>query len=273
MIYHDSHLHTHFSPDSKENLENIVSSAIQRGLKEICITDHLDFSRESPEQRTLLSLETYLKEILELQDRHKKELSIKVGVEIGLQPHLELDYLKAYPFDFIIGSAHEVGLYDVSESGYWEGLSEAEGYERFFERSLHYFTHFDEHFCIAAHLDYISRYSPRHYPDQEGLKIENYGEQITAILEHLIKKERGIEINTSGFRYNEERVYPHLFVLKRYKELGGKILTIGSDAHQAEHLAMDFETAETVAKRAGFSHYTTFSQQKPEWHSFDERTY
>ena len=91
----------------------------------------------------------------------------------------------------------------------------------------------------------------------------DYADIIDEILKLLIEKEKGLEVNSAGLKYGLPFAHPHPDVLKRYRELGGEIITIGADAHKPEHIAYDFAKAEEILKSCGFKYYTEFFEQKP----------
>ena len=83
------------------------------------------------------------------------------------------------------------------------------------------------------------------------------------ILKYLIEHGKGIELNTSGLKYGLPFAHPHSDILKRYRELGGEIITVGADGHKPEHIAYDFDKVSGILKDCGFKYYTEFSERKP----------
>ena len=128
------------------------------------------------------------------------------------------------PFDFVIGSTHVINGLDVSDSRFFEGKTKKEAYTEYFENVL---ENAKLHDCynVYGHLDYINRYS--HYEDN-SLEYEDYSDIIDEILKVLVSKGKGLDINTSGYRYGLGRTNPQLDIVKRFKELGGEIVTVGS---------------------------------------------
>ena len=115
-------------------------------------------------------------------------------------------------------------------------------------------------FCVYGHIDFISRYGI--YKDN-SLKYRDYSDLIDEVLKTLINKNKGIEINTSGYRYKLNQTYPQYDILKRYKELGGEIITIGSDAHTPDYVGDHFEVAYEMLVKSGFKYITRFKNLKP----------
>ncbi|MCR4892397.1 MAG: histidinol-phosphatase HisJ family protein [Lachnospiraceae bacterium] len=191
------------------------------------------------------------------------DLEVLFGVELGLQPQLvpfSREYAASYPFDFIIGSSHVVKKQDPAFSAYFERFStEKEALMAYFEEELLCAQKFDE-FDVYGHLDYAARYAPS---GKDVFSYRKYADVLEEILKTLIDKGKGIEINTGGFRKSIHRSNPHPDILKRYRELGGEIITVGSDAHRVEDVAADFARAEKILREGGFTHYTLFRQRKP----------
>ena len=109
-------------------------------------------------------------------------------------------------------------------------------------------------------MDFVTRYGG---PKYRGLNYKENFDRIDAILKKLIEKGKGIEINTSGFRYKEDRFYPCADIVKRYYELGGEILTIGSDAHVKEYLTMDFKLVYDFLESIDKKYITSFKGMQP----------
>ena len=261
-IISDFHLHTIFSEDSETPMETMVLSAIRRGLKTICFTEHLDLDFP-PEYGTFsLDLNAYTTELFRLQSRYEKDIEILLGIEFGMQPHLweqYLDITNYYPFDFIIASQHLLDRADPYSPRYWQGKNEQECYKAYFTQMLSNLQTMKSYDTLG-HLDYIVRYGPnknKHY------SYETYAACIDPILEYLIRHEKCLEVNTAGLKYGLGHPNPEESVLRRYLELGGTLITIGSDAHRPEHIAYDFEKAEDILRSLGFQSYTIFRQRKP----------
>lgn len=110
-------------------------------------------------------------------------------------------------------------------------------------------------FQTLGHLDYVVRYGKSR---EKEYSYTDYADIIDEILKLLIEKEKGLEVNSAGLKYGLPFAHPHPDVLKRYRELGGEIITIGADAHKPEHIAYDFAKAEEILKSCGFKYYTEF---------------
>lgn len=260
----DVHMHSQFSGDSNAPLESMISSAIEKNLGGICFTDHLDIDYPDDPELFLLDLPNYTSSIAALRDKYANTFPIRLGIELGLQPHLgELhkDILSQYPFDFVIGSSHVVHGFDPYYPKFYEGREEKSCYREYFESILENIQAFHD-FDVYGHIDYIVRYGPTR---NEHYNWKDYQDIIDEILRLLIQKGKGIEINTGGFKYGLEHPNPTEAILARYKELGGEILTLGSDAHAPEHIAYDFHKIPAILAESGFKYFTVFKNRKPEF--------
>jgi len=262
MHYSDYHLHTEFSGDSNQNIEQLVEWGISLGLKEMAITDHFEYDIVGMTDEFVLDLPKYVDKVLELKYKYKSKINIKLGVEIGSQLHLK-DYfereLKDYPMDIIIASSHSIEKVDLYFCKVQEGRTKDQVQDLYFETLLQMVNIYDN-FSIVGHLDYVTRYGGEKY---RGLNYNRQKDIIDQILRQLIEKGKGIEINTSGFRYKEDRFYPLKDIVKRYFELGGEIISIGSDAHKYKDMVAYFDIAYDYLKYLGINYITTFEKLQP----------
>ncbi len=266
MIQGDFHMHTEFSTDSSASVRSMLDASAARGLHTVCITDHLDMDYPPDEELGAdpfrLDLDTYFQELSALKDEYRGKLDVRIGVELGLQPHLGKAYEKLtekYPFDFVIGSLHLIHGMDPYYGKIFEGRTDAEVYrEAFLEtaRCLENVSAFD----VLGHLDYVVRYGRR---QAQEYSWREFADEIDEILRLLISSGKGLEMNMAGIKYGLEFANPHPDVLRRYRELGGEIVTVGADAHRPEHAAYDFEEAGEILKTCGFRYYAEFAGRKP----------
>lgn len=259
MILADVHTHSSFSSDSDEPLREMARAAVEKGLKTLCITEHQDFDYPT-EGEFMLNVPAYREELFRVRGEFADRLEILFGVELGLldyaAPRL-YEFAKSSDFDLIIGSAHQVDGLDPYYPEYFDKMGDRNGISHFFDAMLSSVKAFDD-YDILGHLDYIVRYS--HAKSYDPL---DYREVIDEILKTVISSGKGIEINSNGI---STIGYPHPnpFVLSRYKELGGEIVTIGSDAHERTRVAADFDRAEQALRQAGFEYYAVFRKRRPE---------
>ena len=255
----DCHMHTCFSDDSDTPVEAMADRAIALGMERIYITDHHDIG--FPRGEFWLDTVPYLEKLEKVKEDYRGRLDIHIGVELGIQSHLceEISsYASRYPFDYIIGSVHLVEGKDPDLRDELD-MTDEEMYREYFQSTLETVKKV-QCFQSLGHLDYIVRYGPnknKHY------SYETYAACIDPILEYLIRHEKCLEVNTAGLKYGLGHPNPEESVLRRYLELGGTLITIGSDAHRPEHIAYDFEKAEDILRSLGFQSYTIFRQRKP----------
>ncbi len=257
----DFHVHTSFSYDSESAPEKMIQAAIQKGLRTICITEHHDLDFVEP---ATTDFEMYWPTLIKLQEVYKDKIEILIGMEFGMQSHLGRvcdELAKKYPFDFIIGSIHIFDGYDPYYPDYFQKVEDEEGYRRAFELTLEGLRATKE-IDVLGHMDYITRYGTKR---EEAYSYAKYADSIDAILRYLIENGKGLEVNTGGWKYGLSFAHPHQDVLKRYRELGGEIITIGSDAHKPEHVAYDFDRVKAYLEACGFAYYTEFRNRTPKF--------
>lgn len=272
MIQADMHMHTWFSTDSEACPCDMADEAVRKGLKTICFTDHFDKDDLEWGEEGIFDVDAYFVEMQKLQEEYAGKLNIRIGIELGLRTYLK-DYYeeltKKYPFDFVIGSVHNVPykkdaegniLYtDPAAEKLFTDRTDKEAYRLMMETTLEN-VRTSECFQTLGHLDYVVRYGKSR---EKEYSYTDYADIIDEILKLLIEKEKGLEVNSAGLKYGLPFAHPHPDVLKHYRELGGEIITIGADAHKPEHIAYDFAKAEEILKSCGFKYYTEFFEQKP----------
>lgn len=262
MMRADVHMHSNFSHDSEFTPEQMILGAIEKKLEVICFTDHFDKDNVAWGDEDVFEPEEYFRVLPPLREKYKDRIAVRIGVEIGLQPHLNEEYrafTKAYPFDFVIGSVHSAGGYDIAHGELFEGRSDEEVYRLILEEMLED-VRVTEDFDVLGHLDYMTRYGRE---KEKAYSYQKFAGIIDEILKTLMEKGKGIELNMAGIKYGLPFAHPHPDVLKRYRELGGEIITVGSDGHRPEHLAYEFQKATELLTACGFKYYTEFSGRRP----------
>lgn len=262
-MFSDFHMHTNFSGDTDTPVSAQIERAISLGMKEICITDHHDHDVVSPIDFTL-DIKAYLPYLAEIQRIYADRIRVNIGIELGLQTHIKeyLDQLLlSHPFDFVIGSCHFIDGIDPFFSEFFEGRTEREAYERFFEVTLERLRTLDC-FDSLGHLDYVVRYGPA---KNRNYSYAAYRDYLDPILKILVEKGKGLECNTGGFKHKLGHPNPTEEILTRYRELGGEILTVGSDAHVPEHVGYEFDKLKRILQNCGYRYYTVFHERKPEF--------
>lgn len=259
MFRADYHTHSSFSLDSDAPMENMIISAISKGLNEIAFTDHVDFDKRYP----FTDYNKYIPVIMNYREKYKDRIHIVFGVEIGLENQWAdkiNPFSRGFPFDFIIGSSHATKKYDLyfDQKEFFCTRTKEEAYNTYFEEIYKNILACDN-FNVYGHLDFVSRYGM--YKDNT-LEYKDYSDIIDTILKELIFRNKGIEVNTSGFRYGIDNTYPSLTILKRYKELGGEIITCGSDSHTVSGVGAYIDYAYELVKSVGFKYISVFREQK-----------
>lgn len=273
----DYHLHTIYSDDSIYEMEDVIKDGIRKGINELCFTDHVDYGikRDVGDPRGPVYLNgqpisnvdypRYYEEYLTLKEKYKDQITLKLGLEFGIQVHTIPDYealFKSYPFDFIILSIHQVDDLEFWTGDFQKGKTEKEYYERYYKELYDVVKNY-KNYSVLGHMDLIKRYD-----DHDGYdSFNNHKKVITDILKTVIKDGKGIEINTSSVRYEIGDLTPSRDILKLYLELGGTIITIGSDSHKEEHLGAYIEETKKELKELGFKQYYTYNKMIPEFHN------
>lgn len=261
---YDMHMHTHFSGDSEASPASLAQKACDIGLAGICFTDHLDIDYQETPGLFDLDLPAYKKEISLIKQQFAGKLEIGWGIELGLQPYLtekNSRIIAENAFDFVIGSTHVVKQIDIYYPPFYEGRKEDDCYLEYFEEALKN-AQSDVDFDVFGHLDYVIRYGPN---KNRFYSYQKFSDVIDEILRTLISRGKGIELNMAGFKYGLGHAHPTMDTLKRYKDLGGEIITIGSDGHAPEQIAWEFQKAPEILKEAGFEYFTTFKNRKPDF--------
>ena len=274
-MFVDYHVHTDYSDDSDYPMEDVVKDAIRLGMDEICFTDHVDYGAkvdwDSGEEipycngHAMVNVDypAYVEEIRSLGERYGRRLAIKMGLEFGMQKHTIPQFealYRRYPFDFIILSVHQ-----IEDKGFWsqefqQGRTQKEYNERYYEELLYLVRHY-QNYSVLGHLDLVLRY------DKQGIYPFHYVKHyVEEILAEVIKNGKGVEINTSSHRYGVADSTPSKQILTMYHEMGGEILTLGSDSHAPAHLGTYMEESKKLLKEIGFRSFCTYEKMQPVFH-------
>ena len=268
----DFHVHSVHSGDSDASMEAQVCAALRAGLSGLCFTDHYDMNYPYSSYPELekdcfeLDMESYYTDFLRIRKLYGERMNLNFGIELGIQagegPLLNA-FLNAHPeLDFVIGSTHLIHGKDPYYTSYFEGRDESAAYREYFEALLQNIREFHS-FDVCGHLDYVVRYGPN---QDRAYSFRMYSGIIDEILRLLLQYGCGLELNTSPLKKGCRECNPCSDILKRYRELGGEIITVGSDAHTPEVIGNSFALAAQVLTACGFRYYTTFSGRKPDFH-------
>lgn len=289
MMFADYHIHTYYSDDSTYPMEQVVKDAISKGITDLCFTDHVDYGikedadKLTPEQRQELKVKlqnpnvpqynvdypAYVAEYQDLKEKYADKINLKLGMEFGLQIHTIPQYQKlfnSYPFDFIIMSCHQVENKEFWTQEFQQGRSQDEYNQRYYDEILEQVKNYHD-YSVLGHLDLIARY------DKAGIyPFAKIQDKIAEILKIVIADGKGIELNTSSVRYKihnaqgEQELTPSREILALYKELGGRIITTGSDSHKPEHLGAYIAEQSQELLKLGFKEICTFEKMQPIFH-------
>lgn len=268
-ILADYHLHSSFSGDSQANIDDIVAKALSNGFTHLCITDHLDLdyqiTKETPKGMFDLDVPAYVKGIREYQEKYAGKIIMPLGIEVGMQEHLfekNTAIVESQDFDFVLASSHLMQGFDPCFMPEDVHMTDEEMYRAYFEEELRNIKMF-QNFDVYGHIDYVIRYGVSKDQNYSYKKYEEiFEEMITAILQ----KGKGFELNTAGIRKGLKQMHPSMEFLKRYRERGGEIITVGSDAHVPGDIGAGFGQAAELLKECGFEYYCTFEKRKPTFH-------
>lgn len=271
----DYHVHTHFSDDSVYPMEQVVRDAIDRGLGELCFTDHVDYGVKADwdsgaeilyrhgEPLANVDYPRYVEEIRRLRGLYGDRITLKMGLEFGVQTHTipQFEALFArYPFDFILLSIHQVEDKEFWTQDFQRGRTQREYNERYYEELLEVVRAY-KNYSVLGHMDLIKRY------DEAGIyPFEKTKDLAAEILKAVIADGKGIEVNTSSHRYGLDDSMPSVRLLELYRDLGGTIVTIGSDSHAPEHLGAYIQEAKDQLKALGFRSFCTYEKMEPVFH-------
>lgn len=264
MYKADYHMHTEYSLDSQVALEDQVKQAIALGFDEIVITDHHEADPAAEEYALETDITDYIINFNKIKEKYKNKIILKLGAEIGYEPRGQEvieEFIKSNPFEFIICSLHSLEGEDLYFGKFFKNKAKIDAFRAYFQGIKDCINQF-QNFDVFGHLDFVCRYG--NYPNTD-LNYLDYKDIIDQILILLINNSKGIELNTSGIRYGVGHMHPRFEIIKRYRELGGEFITIGSDAHYARDVGAEYKQAGQLLKQAGFEYFTIFNQRKPEF--------
>lgn len=252
----DYHAHSLYSFDGECPMEEMVAAAAERGLTELCFTDHLDFDGPVPH------VPDFAARRAEMDGIHRRfpQVEILLGAEVSLKDDAcaarTRSALQAAEPDFVLGSVHTVDGVDVWADHYYTGLSKEVAYRRYLEAVARELPTFPE-LNVLAHYDFVAKYAP--YPDR-SVTLDLAPEAFECIFRWLLDHGKGLEINTASW----QQAPPWgLDILRRYRELGGEYVTIGSDTHGSERVGARIGEALELARTAGIPCIATFRKGVP----------
>lgn len=258
----DYHLHTRHSMDGRQTMDELCRSMLEKGVEEICLTEHIEPGHPDPTLDLPPVWPEYLMEVEQMRVKYPA-LTIRAGVEIGDNPVLR-DQIKAdmdkLPLDFRLLSLHLVNGVDCYEvADYFGGKTRAQAYREYAEakaESILDWTDFDS----VAHIGYAAKFSAYTGPER-ALVYDDAPDVFDAILRHIIGLGKCLEVNTSGYATTGD-TFAHSSILRRYIDLGGELFTFGSDSHDAARNYQDIERAKDMVRALGGKYQASFCQRK-----------
>ena len=285
-MYEDYHIHTEFSDDSREPMENQIERAIELGLEEICFTDHVDYGiKKDWEEGNIewrrgdgmsydaskadplanVNYREYFGKLLRMKETYRDRIRIRQGLEFGIQTGTVPQYEKLWErygdqMDFALLSMHQVDNKEFWNQEFQSGKTQKEYNLAYYQEILKVMRQF-RHYSVLAHLDLIIRY------DKNGVfPFSEVRDIVAEILRTAIEDGKGIEVNTSSWHYGLSDTQPSREILQLYRDLGGRIITIGSDAHTTRYLGDHIKDAQEILKGIGFTEICTFDHMNPLFH-------
>ncbi|MGM9742037.1 MAG: histidinol-phosphatase HisJ family protein [Candidatus Cryptobacteroides sp.] len=271
---YDNHNHCQFSFDGgRTSVEASARSAAEKGLEGICFTDHCDFY--VPPMKA--EHEECVPEVFEVEARDREidrvngilseefpGFRIFKGIEIGLQKSEREKisaHLAEFSFDEVIASVHYLDGTDPFWGGYYEGKDWKTAYGHYLETLYEEMVWLGDRFDIMGHYDYVARYAP--YP-QCSILLKDFPDVMDEILRYLAENGKALEINTKTYQSYSGRVpEPDRDILRRFRELGGEMLSFGSDSHDAGHVGFNFGRMSGFVKSCGYRYAVHFEKRKP----------
>lgn len=259
----DYHVHTSYSPDSKMEPEEAIRAAIEAGVSEICFTEHMDLGHHMELYDRAPDFVGMEETISRLQKKYP-EIGIRKGIEVGYisdTAKQTAEVLDGQKFDFVLLSTHCADGLDCGLPESKRGRDKITAYKRYLETVYDSVVddRLTEYYDCISHIGYIAK--GLHY-EENSFPYELFPELMDKILSEIIKKGKGIEVNTSGIDRGGH-VLPHPSIIRRYRELGGRIITIGSDAHKSEKVGAYIKEAIAIVAEAGFQEITLFQNREP----------
>lgn len=275
----DYHVHTGFSDDSTYPLRQVALDAVRLNLDELCFTEHVDYGVkpewnqpdgarfEDGHPVTNCPYVPYLDELDRVREELRGKVTLRAGLELGVQTSTigenhALVRTLGERLDFVICSIHQVDNLEFWNGDFQRGRTQEEIHRAYYEELLGVVERFRD-YTVLGHLDLIRRYDPfGDYP------FENVRDVVAEILLRVIDDGKGIEVNTSGIRYGLDDFQPSRQVLELYRDLGGTVVTVGSDSHRPEHLGSYLRLAYRELAELGFEGVWTFERREGVPHRF-----
>ncbi len=267
MILTDFHTHSKCSVDGTASMYDMAFAAFRKGISIMCITDHVDLDDYETGKRKhdcFGNWEEMLRQYAEARERLQDKIDLRLGIELGEASHNPGDSVRiaqTESLDFIIGSMHNVkDMPDFFCIDYKSPQHCKELIEKYIEE------HFElvrlGCFDVLGHIGYTKRYMKRKGFD---IGLVGYEDRLGELFRLVSESGKGIELNTSGLRDGTDTAFPEKSILKLYREMGGEIITVGSDSHRTADVGANIQDGYELLREAGFKYITVFKDRKPEF--------
>lgn len=283
----DYHVHSEFSDDCRAPMDEQIRSGLRASLDEICFTEHVDYGikkdwtepdleyvpgaelgipSEPLAPLTNANYPLYLEKLHKMQNLFADRICIRAGLEFGVQTHT-IDQFRALlskygkDLDFVLLSIHQVENRELWRRDFMKGRTQEEYTLRYYEELYRVISRFHG-YDVLAHMDLVARYD-----ELPPLPCRAIRPVLEETLKKVIADGKGIEFNTSWRRYGLPDTTPSVDILRLYRELGGTIITIGSDAHRPEQVGCDIAKSQQLLKELGFRYFCTFAGHEPHFHT------
>lgn len=256
----DLHTHSDISFDGSEPYTALAESALQKGAIGLAVTDHFDIDDDTLDTDAMVAKQ--LDELLDAKMAIKGKLAVLNGIELGqgiYRKEKSEQLLDNFHYDVVLGSIHNL---ENMEDFYFLNYEEHDVkalMQRYFEAELQLaqWNYFDS----LAHLTYPLRYICGKY--QIPVDLAEYSEIIDAIFEKLIYNKKALELNVSSLFHYHLDTMPPASLIKRFHDLGGKYVTVGSDAHSSDKVCSGIAQGYEILQACGYEHFTIFVHREP----------
>lgn len=269
MRLKDYHVHSSFSWDCRQSIEALAGAALQAGLDEVCITDHIEFGHPDPGENVPPDMQARSR-ALQAASGKFPSLKIRAGIEIGDNAARRGDiqaWLRQYPLDFRLLSLHLIHGVDpylppnVDRPDYYEGLMRAEAYHRYAECALESVMSWPAaDYDAVAHLGYVAKFAP-YDAAERPFQYKDAPDMLRSLLKHLADNGKALEINTSIYDDTGDFMASRS-TLQEFRSLGGELVTLGSDAHRPQNVGHELKAAHDIAVSCGFCYAAAFHERK-----------
>ncbi len=270
----DYHVHSEYSDDSNTPMIRQLNRACELGLDELCFTEHVDYGVKFDYDDPVLkdypyasnaNYPEYFPAIDDMREKFRGKITVKAGLEFGVQTITTERYEKLFAryrdrLDFVLLSIHQVNNQAFWNQAYQTGRTQDEYNRGYYEELLNVIRNY-HNYSVLAHLDLMVRY------DRQGIyPFAKVKDIVAEILRTAIDDGKGIEMNTASWRYGLKDTQPCREILRLYRDLGGEILTLGSDAHTPEYVGAHMDEAREILRDTGFRRFCTFDKMNAIYH-------